>query len=210
MNQIKVKLLRISGSDADVVKYARVSSGHTNEIDQERFIKWLAKKGHDTPQEYISTAWEIEAPQRISTQIVRHRLATHSVASARYGHKFTEVFSPETLYALTDWDKEACQLGCLAGPCLDAYNALVDKYKGHPDEKRVRELAAMYLPQGILTKQVLSINFRSLRNFLNLRDNRDAQIEIQYIAKEMKRLLLQEPQVIYSVRHFLGVTQHGH
>ena len=63
----------------------------------------------------------------------------------------------------------------------------------------------MYISQGVLSEQILTINFRSLQNFLQLRDSPHAQLEIQFVAKEMKRLLKEQEQIKFTNTYLLDI-----
>ena len=197
-NQIKVELLDLYGSDQVVMDSARVSSGKQPK-DLEKFIERLAKEGHDSCFEHLVSRWKLRVPQKIGVQIVRHRIASHNCASARYNHKFDE------LYKVADGDIHEVIFGEIehhAGECLRLYNKIIEEY---PTNKRIRELAAMCIPQGVLTEQILTINFRSLQNFLQLRDSPYAQLEIQFVAQEMKRILTEQKQIKFTNKYLLNI-----
>ena len=197
-NQIKVELLDLYGSDQVVMDSARVSSGKQPK-DLEKFIERLAKEGHDSCFEHIISRWRIKAPQRIQTQILRHRLASHNVASARYGYNFIDIYKSEGMEGyplLNDLYEKSKE-------CLELYNNITNNI--YPKNKRIRELAAMYISQGVLSEQILTINFRSLQNFLQLRDSPHAQLEIQFVAKEMKRLLKEQEQIKFTNTYLLDI-----
>lgn len=208
---MKVELLEVYGSDVTIAESAWVSSGRGDTSDParvEKLIRMLAKEGHLTPIEHVVTRWRITVPQRIQVQLLRHRMASHNVASARYGHKFEDVFSFGEVASNEGIEGEALEallnLEAMAGDCLEAYNDLLAVVKGSPDSKRVRELAAFALPQGVMSSQVLTINLRSLKNLLELRCSEHAQKEVREVAMEMLRLMREREELRVTMDAFFG------
>lgn len=210
INTQDVELLDVYGSDITIAESAWVSSGRGDSSDPakvERLIRMLASEGHDTPFEHVITRWRITAPQRIQVQLLRHRMASHNVASARYGHKFdeaidikqkafAEISTPMARIMLIELDK-------LMNESIAVYNELMQEVKGNPESKRIRELAAFALPQGVMSQQVLTINLRSLKNLLELRCSEHAQKEIRDIANEMLKLIKERPELTITTDAFL-------
>lgn len=208
---MNVELLEVYGSDVTIAESAWVSSGRGDASDStrvEKLIRMLAKEGHETPTEHVVTRWRITCPQRIQVQLLRHRMASHNVASARYGHKFEEVF-PLSDVAFSEGIDGATGMALMeleekAKECLERYNAILAAVKGSHDSKRVRELAAFALPQGVMSSQVLTINLRSLKNLLELRCSEHAQKEVQEVAVEMLRLLREREELKITMDAFFG------
>lgn len=197
---IKVKLLDRMGNDDTVCNAAWVSGGRQNgrtEEDKEKLIKYLADNKHETPFEHVHFTFHVRTPYRIGVQVVRHRAATHNVASARYGHKFTETFKtgyPELIELETDAQK-----------ILDKYNQVLENISNYPPSvrRRVRECAAFCIPQGTMVEQILTIDLRNLKNFLVQRLDDHAQREIQRIAEQMLGIVLILPDLPLICKYYL-------
>ena len=205
---MNVELLGVFGDDRQIAETAWVSSNRGDPSDPERIrklIKMLAEEGHETPFESVVTRWKIEAPQRIQVQLLRHRMASHNVASARYNHKFKEVypFSEQAEQEGLEM-RELMVLEELANSCLIQYNKLLENTKNHHNKKRIRELAAFALPQGVMSSQVMTINLRSLKNLIALRSSEHAQREIREIAENMKLYLRLETGLQHTVQYYFG------
>ena len=195
MSQIKVRLQGVFGDDETVYQAAKTSTGFLNKPDAkeiERLLNFLIDSGHDGCFEHIVFRFHITCPQRISTQIVRHRIASYNWASARYGFEFTEVYD---VYAV------ACLEGILdeqtAAALYNLQHATEKLFKLHQgfaesishlpttQRRRLRDLAAFSLPQGVMTLGVMTINANSLKNFFKLRLDAHAQKEIREVAELM-------------------------
>jgi thymidylate synthase ThyX len=124
-------------------------------------------------------------------------LSSPNVASARYGHKFDKVYT-------TPYEELSELLRASEGQ-IEAYNRLLQKVADRPPEerKRIREIAAMYIPQGTIVEHDILFNLRSLRNFFDLRLAKDAQPEVREIASQMKHELSQKEEIRHALRYFI-------
>lgn len=108
-------------------------------------------------------------------QLTRHRLASYSVQSQRYaGIADNIIIVPET--AEEKSNKE--ELEQISKQLLQVYQDAIDA--GIPEED-----ARFFLPQGISTKLIMTMNARELRHFFALRCCNRAQWEIRELADMM-------------------------
>ena len=61
-----------------------------------------------------------------------------------------------------------------------------------------KEDARFLLPNACATKILVTMNFRELRHFIQLRGAKDAQWEIRHLAAEMLRLLKEKAPNIFD------------
>jgi thymidylate synthase (FAD) len=76
-----VALVRISGSDLDVVNAARVSYGKEASALSERDIKllnYLLEHGHTSPFEHNQLSFRIKCPIFVARQWMRHRMNSYN------------------------------------------------------------------------------------------------------------------------------------
>lgn len=139
------------------------------------------KSGHESLIEHINFTFLIEDMSRVTlAQLTRHRLASYSVESQRYCGVDTDdldIVRPESF-------RERHYVGSvdyLLMQCAELYDSMVKD--GIPKED-----ARYILPQGIMTRLVLTMNARELRHFFALRCCNRAQTEIRELADEMLRL----------------------
>lgn len=171
------------------------------------FVDMLAEIGHESPIEHVSFTFGIEGVSRaFLAQITRHRLASYSVQSQRYVKEamFEFVLPPEIeqvpeakeefLRAMEEDQKHYDKIT----------NILTEKHKATfisdgKDEKTALRLASkkaiedarFVLPNACDTKMVCTMNARTLLNFFSHRCCNRAQWEIQAVAIEMLRLVMQ-------------------
>src|SRR5579859_4076672 len=92
-----VSLIRISGSDLDVVNTARVSYGKVSTELTERdrnLIKFLMEHGHTSPFEHNQLSFRIKAPLYVTKQWMRHRMNSYNEISLRYVKAPVEFYIP--------------------------------------------------------------------------------------------------------------------
>jgi thymidylate synthase (FAD) len=185
-SDVTVELVRASASDADVIFAARVSTAGEQSLedinaDAERsagLINYLMRDRHGSPFEHNSMTFFVRAPIFVWREHMRHRIASYNEESGRYrqlepvfyvpGHDRPLVqvgktgsyeFLPgtEEQYDLIDHD--------MRESCAQAYAA----YLRMLDAGIAREVARMVLPVSIYSSAYVTLNARSLMNFLSLR-----------------------------------------
>lgn len=194
-----------------IVKIARVSSKRTDKVEKpEGLLNYLIKHKHWSPFEHGYMSVEIETSKAIGIQLIRHRSFTYQEFSQRYQdvslidgmfesvelrkqaednrQSSTEVFNPDVFYSGYSTSASA-QIGKHFRACQELYNNLLN-------EGVAREVARMVLPLATKTKIHMTGSIRSWIHFLDLRDDAHAQKEIQDVAKEIKKLFIQEFPII--------------
>jgi thymidylate synthase (FAD) len=184
---VKVTLLRITEDSEDLIaSSARICYASEPKIEgaNEKLIRNLRSWGHLSTFEHASATFLIEGVSRACThQLVRHRLASYSQQSQRYvneeGFEYVTPHSVEKDSALKAKYDEAVE------NARKSYKELINS--GIPKED-----ARFLLPNAVAAKIVVTMNFRELRHFIQLRTAKGAQWEIRELAKEMLRLLKEE------------------
>lgn len=171
-----------------------------NDQNSGEFINKLMAMGHQSPVEHTYFTFGIEGISRAcSHQLVRHRIASYSQQSQRYvdisdGDEIGYVIPPETLNDKNlriNYEREIQEE-------FNAYRKMVinlyEKYLSllpeatEKEKKAIRKKAledARYLlPNACETKLVMSMNARSLMNFLNVRCCERSQWEIRDVANQ--------------------------
>jgi thymidylate synthase (FAD) len=207
-----LKLLRVSGTELEVVNAARVSLGvHRETLDPDRdvkLIRYLARNKHTSPFEHVTMSFRVKCPLFVARQWMRHRMASYNEVSGRY----TEV--KEEYYTPTAWRRQAKsnrQVGDEEFHNQDLVNefevAVEDAFETYHRLLKngvCREQARMVLPQCTYTEFYFSCNLLSLLNFLRLRLSSDAQWEIRVYAEEILRIT--EPLFPHTFRAW-GITK---
>ena len=147
-------------------------------------VERCLRNGHTSVAEHVSATFRIEGISRSClAQLTRHRMASFSVMSQRYC-----AIEGDDWYVMpksfTDKGEEVM------------FEAAMDRAKRdylHAIEKGIKpEDARFLLPESTKTNLVMTINARSLMNFLSLRLDKSAQWEIRELANAMVQALKDE------------------
>lgn len=187
-----VELIRISGSDLDVVNAARVSYGKVSSTVSERdkkLIKYLIEHHHTSPFEHNQLSFRIKAPIFVVRQWMRHRMNSYNEISYRYVKAPVEFYIPSH-WRYQDATNRQCSAGYFDNPELlktykEALETAVRAYELLLEQGVSRELARGLLPLCTYTEFIFTCNMHSLMNFLTLRMHPGAQIEIRAYAQAM-------------------------
>jgi len=164
------------------------------------FLRARINEGHESLIEHASATFEVSGISRAcSHQLVRHRMASYSQESQRYVDLSTpEWVIPESIIddpqALKIWKAFADQV-------QEAYQAL--RTRGI-----LKEDARFVLPNATATRIIVTMNFRELRHFFNLRITREAQWEIRRVALRMLELITPHAPSVFGDTLTATKTQH--
>jgi thymidylate synthase (FAD) len=192
-----VELVRISGSDIDVVNAARVSFGKTvTELTERdaKLINYLMQHDHTSPFEHNQLSFRIKTPIFVARQWMRHRMNSYNEISYRYVKAPLEFYKPKQ-WRYQDAVNRQASYGAFENPELDAtyqnaLNTAMQAYETLLNHDVCRELARGLLPVCTYTQFIFTCNLHSLTHFLRLRLHAGAQWEIQQYAKALLKLAL--------------------
>lgn len=218
-SDVTVELVRSQASDRDVLYSARVSTvGEQTLEDADRakeasegtdlakrdlgLINFLMRDRHGTPFEHNSMTFYVQAPIFVFREFQRHRMASYNEESGRYRQL-------QPVFYVPGRDRLLVQEGRPGKyeffPGTDEQRDLIDAevrrtsteayaaYERMLDAGVAREVARMVLPLNIYSSMYVTMNARSLMNFLSLRTKRDdshfpsfPQREIEMCAEKME------------------------
>jgi thymidylate synthase (FAD) len=181
---VEVTLLRITEDPEGLIaSSARICYASEPKIEgaDEKLIRNLRSWGHLSTFEHASATFLIEGVSRVCThQLVRHRLASYSQQSQRYVNEggFEYVTPP----SVEDKPELKAKFDEAVENARKSYKDLIES--GVPKED-----ARFLLPNAVAAKIVVTMNFRELRHFIQLRTAKGAQWEIRALAKQMLKIL---------------------
>jgi len=190
-----LELVRVSGSDADVVNAARVSFGKQimalTERD-EKLISYLVEHDHTSPFEHNQLSFRVKCPIYVARQWMRHRMNSYNEISYRYTQAPVEFYTPRE-WRYQDTVNKQASLGNFGDDTLtrlyNETNATAFKtYETLMAAGVAREQARGVLPSCTYTQFIFTCNLHSLMHFLKLRTHAGAQYEIRCYAEGMMRL----------------------
>jgi flavin-dependent thymidylate synthase len=181
--------------------------------DVEKLVKMLIAQKHAVPIEAVHFRFWLRIPIAIDRQVEKHRISSQNGMSGRYRTMPSDYLEiPDDVMEIAAKLPESIPLDEQPGGnklhgvfdsvslyyniCESAnsyYQAVMKIAKHNRDNqtitndeyKRLREFYRGMLPQHNMTEKVITMNLRSLANFLKLRQSPHAQPEIQEVANQM-------------------------
>ena len=214
---MQVKLISATpNAEQQIVEIARVSSSRKDKTSKpEGLINYLIRNNHWSPFEHGHLTLFFETSKAIGIQLIRHRSFTFQEFSQRYqdvllmGDMFedielrrqstdnrqssTEIFDPK----LSGFEYGGVNMPISANELIKKH--LVQSQKLYRDLLEVgvaREQARMILPMCTRTQIYMTGTLRSWMHFFKLRDDGHAQKEIQLLAKEGKKIFVEQFPII--------------
>ena len=191
-----------------IVEIARVSSTREDKSENPAgLINYLINHKHWSPFEHGSITMEIVTSKAIGIQLLRHRSFTFQEFSQRYAkvteiepieirrqaiknrQSSEEVFNPSINVTEGINFKATEIVDNLLNHSLNVYNKLIEAGVA-------KECARMVLPMATQTTIYMTGNVRSWIHLISVRDDSHAQLEIQLIAKEMKKIFIEQCPLI--------------
>lgn len=208
-----VELVRSNASDADVLFAARVStqgeqtleSAQADDVDTSRskgLINYLMRDRHGSPFEHNSMTFYVQAPIFVFREFMRHRIASYNEESGRYRQLNPVFYVPGADRNLVQVGKPGAyeflpgspeQSELVSSEVTAVATEAFASYQRMLDAGVAREVARIVLPLTIYSSMYVTLNARSLMNFLSLRTKREGthfpsfpQREIEMCAEQME------------------------
>jgi thymidylate synthase (FAD) len=208
---MKVNLVWITPKAEDLIAYIARVSNPSNQDNPEytKLIRYLINNRHWSPFEMASMCVEIETSRAISAQILRHRSFSFQEFSQRYAEvqeiepielrrqseknrqSSTEKFDPY-LYVYEDsagGELASEEIAFIVDEAQRTYERLIKAGVA-------KETARMILPMASKTRLYMSGTLRSWIHYLEIRDNEHAQLEHQLIAREIKKIFIEQLPIV--------------
>lgn len=214
-SDVTVELVRASAADSDVLFAARVSTlgeqtlgdaaAGVEASDRDRgLINYLMRDRHGSPFEHNSMTFYVQAPIFVFREFMRHRIASYNEESGRYRElrpvfyvpaperKLVQVGKPGA-YDFIDGTPEQTEI--VDEATREASAHAFAAYQRMLDAGVAREVARIVLPLNTYSSMYVTMNARSLMNFLSLRTKVEGshfpsfpQREIEMCAEKMEEL----------------------
>ena len=212
-SDMTVELVRYNASDADVLFAARVSTqgeqslaAATSQADvSERdsgLINYLMRDRHGSPFEHNSLTFYIQAPIFVFREFMRHRIASYNEESGRYRELLPLFYTPGPERYLVQVGKPGAyefepgseqQKNLVRQEIEKISYSAYESYTKMLEMGVAREVARAVLPVTLYSSMYVTMNSRSLMNFLSLRTRREGtyfpsfpQREIEMVAEKME------------------------
>jgi len=212
-SDVTVELVRSSASDSDVLFAARVSTQGEQTLEAAQdgqeatsrdrgLINYLMRDRHGSPFEHNSMTFYVQAPIFVFREFMRHRMASYNEESGRYRELRPVFYVPSEERNLVQVGKPGAydflpgtpeQTALVRDETIRASTQAFEAYQRMLDAGVAREVARIVLPLNIYSSMYVTVNARSLMNFLSLRTKREGsqfpsfpQREIEMCAEKME------------------------
>jgi thymidylate synthase (FAD) len=176
---------------------------HADPARSKGLINYLMRDRHGSPFEHNSMTFFVEAPIFVFREFFRHRIASYNEESGRYRQLRPVFYVPGPDRKLVQEGKPGHYTFVAGSPeqhklvveatqdvCRRAYASYLEML----DAGVAREVARIVLPLSIYSSMYVTMNARSLMNFLSLRTSRPdsaypsfPQREIEIVAEQIER-----------------------
>jgi len=214
------------GNDLTVVNSARVSFGKRKtkfDKSDERLVRYLAKYKHYSPFRHLQVQFHLKAPEFVMRQWYKHVVGIETTSnSSTKDHAWNEIsgrYVPvEDFYYPSVWRKQSDDNKQASEGVLDELqqkrmNSIFNEYMRQVemaydrmiDAGMAKEQARIILPLNQYTEVYWTASFQAIMNFIELRNEKTSQIEIQEYAK----VLLELMREVYPMTTKLWSEAHG-
>ena len=205
-----VEVIDSLGTDLTVVNSARVSFGKRKEVydkSDRALVKFLAKHKHFSPFRHMMVQFHLKAPEFVMRQWYKHVVGAETTSSyPTKDHAWNEIsgrYTPVTDYYIPEvWRKQSednkqaseGQLNDLQQKRMthlyERYLLEVERvYETMVKSGMAKEQARVVQPLSQYTEAYWTASFQAIMNFIDLRDEKTAQWEIQQYAKSLKEMM---------------------
>jgi len=221
-----IEVIDSLGNDLTVVNSARVSFGKRKEKfnkSDERLVRYLAKHKHYSPFRHLQVQFHIKAPEFVMRQWYKHVVGIETTSnSSTKDHAWNEIsgryVEVEDFYIPEVWRKQSKDNKQASEGQLDEehnsrakwyYQVALNTTKGLYDKMLImgvaKEQARAMLPLSQYTEVYWTASFQAIMNFIELRNEKTSQIEIQEYAK----VLLKQMNEVFPTTTKLWSEAHG-
>lgn len=205
-----VKLLDTFGDELTIVNAARVSFGVEKfELSKQDIglIRYLHRNKHFSPFRHLMFRFHIKAPEVVMRQLYKHVVGIEATAAdPTKDHAWNEIsgrYKPVQDYYYPEvWRKQSASSKQASDGVVDdnTNEEICDIFKQHMEHTIqlyndllargvAREQARLVLPLNQYTEVIWTASAQAILNFIWLRDEETAQIEIQQYAQAIRELL---------------------
>ena len=205
-----IEVIDSLGDDLTVVNSARVSFGKRKtkwDKGDERLVRYLAKYKHYSPFRHLQVQFHVKAPEFVMRQWYKHVVGIETTSNgSTKDHAWNEIsgrYVPvEEFYIPEIWRKQSKDNKQASEGVLESENngrakhyydtalsTTVNMYNRLINDLGVaKEQARVILPLSQYTEVYWTASFQAIMNFIELRNEKTSQIEIQEYAKAMLKI----------------------
>jgi thymidylate synthase (FAD) len=184
------KTLAQAEADPDALDQSDESEAEKKQAKRDRgLINYLMRDRHGSPFEHNSMTFYVQAPIFVFREFMRHRMASYNEESGRYKELDSVFYVPGRDRNLVQIGKPGAYEFHPGSPeqfelvQAEARRSSAEAYASYQrmlKEGVAREVARIVLPLNIYSSMYVTVNARSLMNFLSLRTKGYEGVETAY------------------------------
>ena len=213
---------RVSTQGEQTLEESRKSPASAEE-DAKRdkgLINYLMRDRHGSPFEHNSMTFYVQAPIFVFREFMRHRIASYNEESGRYRELNAVFYVPADDRNLVQQGKPGAydfvpgtpdQIKLTQEATKHAVTVAYEEYERMLAAGVAREVARGVLPVSTYSSMYVTMNARSLMNFLSLRTKREGthfpsfpQREIEMVAEKMEDIWAELMPMTYAAFNEFG------
>lgn len=140
-----------------------------------KFVRSIIASGHHSVLEHVNISVKVICDRGVSHEIVRHRIASYSQESTRYCSYNKDKFGSQLCFVQPEFALDEEDLEMLRR--IEEYYMKCITEKG-----RKAQQARYFLPNGLKTEIVMTMNLREWRHFFALRTSTAAHPQMREVA----------------------------
>ena len=203
-----IEVIDYLGTDLTVVNSARVSfvkrKTTYDEVDRV-LVEFLAENNHMSPFRHLIVQFHVKAPEFVMRQWYKHVVGIETSSSSfTKDHAWNEIsgrYVPVSdFYEPSNWRRQSKDNRQASEGSIDdqesaknvfhsTMNTLLDSYNKLLELGVAKEEARIMLPLNQFTEVYWTASFQAIMNFLELRDEPNAQWEIRQYAIAVKEMM---------------------
>ena len=199
-----IEVIDSLGNDLTVVNSARVSFGKRKSVwsaADRRLVKYLAKYKHYSPFRHLQIQFHIKAPEFVMRQWYKHVVGIETTSnSSTKDHAWNEIsgryvpvedyYTPSVFRKQSEDNKQASEGEIESQELADmiwtsTLKSTTDAYEGLLKLGVAKEQARAMLPLSQYTEVYWTASFQAIMNFIELRNEKTSQWEIQEYARAL-------------------------
>ena len=203
-----IEVIDSLGNDLTVVNSARVSFGKRKSVwnaSDRRLVKFLAKYKHYSPFRHLQVQFHIKAPEFVMRQWYKHVVGIETTSnSSTKDHAWNEIsgryvvvedfYTPRIFRKQSEDNKQATE-GAVENQSSAKHHWDMAIFHAKEQYEYLlqigvgKEQARAILPLNQYTEVYWTASFQAIMNFIELRNEKTSQWEIQEYARSLQTLM---------------------
>ena len=160
-----------------------------------QFVTALIRRGHESVLEHEKISMVLLCDRGVTHELVRHRIASYSQESTRYCNYSKDKFGNSLTFVKPVFFEEGTETYALWEKSMQEIET---SYFALLENGATPEQARTVLTNSLKTEIAVTMNIRSLRNFLKLRTDKAAHPQMRETANQVLDLVKSKIPILFD------------